>query len=79
MQSNEIIKFQGRMGERIRDVREARRCSQKMLAIRSGISQSHLSKIESGERAASLWNLWKISCALRVSPAYIMRTACVTA
>ena len=69
----ELIKFHGRIGERIRRVREARLFSQKLISQRSGLSQSQLSRIESGERAASLYSLTKIAEALRVSPGYLMK------
>ena len=70
---NELVKFHGRVGEKIRKVREARLCSQKLLSQRSGLSQSQLSRIEAGERAASLFSLNKIADALRVSPGYLMK------
>ena len=69
----EFIKFHGRIGERIRMIRETRMCSQKQLSQRSGLSQSQLSRIETGERAASLYALTKIADALRVSPGYLMK------
>ncbi|MCL1876349.1 MAG: helix-turn-helix domain-containing protein [Synergistaceae bacterium] len=69
----ELIKFHGRIGERIKKVREARLCSQKQLSRRSGLSQSQLSRIEAGERAASLFSLSRIADALRVSPGYLMK------
>jgi transcriptional regulator with XRE-family HTH domain len=69
----ELIRFHGRIGERIRRVREVRLCSQKQLSQRSGLSQSQLSRIEAGERAASLYSLTKIADALRVSPGYLMK------
>lgn len=70
----DLIRFHGRIGERIRKVREARLCSQKKLSQRSGLSQSQLSRIEAGERAASLYSLTKIAGALRVSPGYLIKT-----
>ena len=73
MKENELARFHGRIGERIRYVRETRLCSQKQLSQRSGLSQSQLSRIEAGERAASLYSLSKIAGALRVSPGYLMR------
>jgi transcriptional regulator with XRE-family HTH domain len=70
---NELVKFHGRIGERIRKVREARLCSQKQLSLRSGLSQSQLSRIEAGERAASLFSLSRIADALRVSAGFLMK------
>ena len=70
---NELVKFHGRIGEKIKSVREARLCSQKTLSQRSGLSQSQLSRIEAGERAASLYSLNKIADALRVTPGYLMK------
>jgi len=69
----ELIKFHGRIGERIKKVRESRQCSQKQLSERSGLSQSQLSRIEAGERAASLYSLNKIANALHISPGYLMK------
>lgn len=69
----ELVKFHGRIGERIKKVREARLCSQKQLSQRSGLSQSQVSRIEAGERAASLFSLTKIADALRVTPGFLMK------
>ena len=71
----ELIKFHGRIGERIRKVREARLCSQKALSQRSGLSQSQVSRIEAGERAASLYSLTKIADALRVSAGFLIKAS----
>jgi len=69
---NELVKFHGRIGERIRKAREERLCSQKKLSQISGLSQSQISRIESGERAVSLYSLIKISLALHVNPGYLI-------
>ena len=53
-------------------VREMRMCSQKQVSQLSGLSQSQISRIEAGERAASLYALSRIAKALRVSPGYLM-------
>ena len=73
MNDRELIRLHGRIGERIRKVREARLCSQKQVSQRSGLSQSQLSRIEAGERAASLYSLTKIANALRVTPGFLMK------
>ncbi|MCL2147004.1 MAG: helix-turn-helix domain-containing protein [Synergistaceae bacterium] len=70
----ELTKFHGRIGERIKNIRQSRLCSQKQLSQRSGLSQSQLSRIEAGERAASLYSLSKIASALRVTPGYLMNS-----
>jgi transcriptional regulator with XRE-family HTH domain len=73
MDDRELVRFHGRIGERIRKVREAHLCSQKQLSQRSGLSQSQLSRIEAGERAASLYSLSRIAGALRVTAGYLMK------
>lgn len=70
---NESEKFHGAVGDRIRTIRESKECSQKTLSRRSGLSQSQLSRIEAGERAASLISLTKIARALRITPGYLMK------
>ena len=64
----DLIRFHGRIGENIKEAREALLCSQKEISELSGISQSQLSRIEAGERGASLYRLAKIAEALKVSP-----------
>lgn len=71
--TSEAVKFYGYVGERIRTMREARDCSQGRLSRLTGLSQSQLSRIEAGERAASLLALRKIAKALRISPGYLMK------
>jgi len=54
------------IGERIRQLRESRRMTQSQLQMRSKVSRSYLSRIESGQMTPSLGTLEKISEALNV-------------
>ena len=72
--NDELMKFHGNVGERIRKTRKARLYSQAKLSRRSGLSQSQLSRIETGERHASLYSITKIADALQVSPDYLIKT-----
>ncbi|MGH8574949.1 MAG: helix-turn-helix domain-containing protein, partial [Gammaproteobacteria bacterium] len=58
------------IGRRVRQIRYARRKSQRVVAGLAGISASHLSRIESGERALDRRSLIvALANALQVSPA----------
>ncbi len=57
----------GRIGDRIRQLREARGLTQSQLQQRSCVSRSYLSRIESGQMTPSLGTLEKIAHALGVS------------
>ena len=74
----ELIKFHGDIGDRIKKVRQSRLFSQKLLSQRCGLSQSQLSRIEAGERAASLYSLSKIASALNVTPGYLINSIRLT-
>jgi transcriptional regulator with XRE-family HTH domain len=55
------------VGERLRTLRRHRRCTLKMVAERSGLSESFLSQIERGRSNASIGSLRRIADALGVS------------
>lgn len=55
------------VGERLRELREARNISMRTLAIRSGLSANALSMIERGRASPSVSTLYKLSEALGVS------------
>jgi transcriptional regulator with XRE-family HTH domain len=55
------------IGERLRELREARKISMRALATRSGLSANALSMIERGRASPSVSTLYKISDALGVS------------
>jgi len=55
------------IGERLRELREARNISMRALATRSGLSANALSMIERGKASPSVSTLYKISDALGVS------------
>jgi len=56
------------MANRIREVRRSKDITIEQMAEKTGISTSHLSRIESGSRALSLEHLIKISRALDADP-----------
>jgi transcriptional regulator with XRE-family HTH domain len=55
------------IGERLRDLREARNISMRALATRSGLSANALSMIERGRASPSVSTLYKLAEALGVS------------
>jgi transcriptional regulator with XRE-family HTH domain len=55
------------IGERLRELREARNISMRTLATRSGLSANALSMIERGRASPSVSTLYKLSDALGVS------------
>jgi transcriptional regulator with XRE-family HTH domain len=55
------------VGERLRDLREARNISMRALATRSGLSANALSMIERGKASPSVSTLYKLADALGVS------------
>jgi transcriptional regulator with XRE-family HTH domain len=61
--ANDICK---RVGQRIRDLRQAREWSQQLLADHAQIERSHLSRLEDGRREAGLRVLEKIAVALEI-------------
>ena len=71
-EERELVKFHARIGENIKGAREARKCSQNEIAGIAGLSQSQLSRIEAGERGASLYALSRIAKALKVRPGDLM-------
>lgn len=54
------------VGQRIRQLRQAKRFSQESLADTSGIHRSHMGEIERGECGISVATLLRVSWALRV-------------
>jgi transcriptional regulator with XRE-family HTH domain len=57
------------VGERLRALRRFRRCTLRMIAERSGVSESFLSQVERGRSSASIASLRRIADALGVSMA----------
>lgn len=55
------------VGERLRSIRRARRCTLRTVADRSGLSESFLSQVERGRSSASIASLRRIADALGVS------------
>ncbi|MGH3795533.1 MAG: helix-turn-helix domain-containing protein [Pseudonocardiaceae bacterium] len=62
------------VGNRVRMIRNARRKSQRVIADLAGLSKSHLSRIERGERALdSLAEIGALANALQVAPSDLMK------
>ncbi|MDQ3763226.1 MAG: helix-turn-helix domain-containing protein [Actinomycetota bacterium] len=62
------------IGQRLRQIRYARRKSLRVVAGLAGISRSHLSRIERGERALdSLSEIVALANALQIAPSELMR------
>jgi len=55
------------IGERLRELREARNISMRALATRSGLSANALSMIERGRASPSVSTLYKLADALGIS------------
>jgi transcriptional regulator with XRE-family HTH domain len=57
------------VGERLRALRKARRCTLRTIAARSGLSESFLSQVERGRSSASIASLRRIAESLGISMA----------
>ncbi len=53
---------------RLREIRESKYLSQRMLAERSGVSRPTIARLEGGEEEARYTTLWKLAEALGVEP-----------
>ena len=60
-------------GEVIRGLRRRRGISQEVLSGMAGISRSHLSMIETGEKSANVDTLWRIAGALDMKLSDLVR------
>jgi len=60
-------------GDRIREIREAKRLTQDQLAEKTGISKGFLSDVENGKRNISSEYLLRIANALNASVDYLLR------
>ncbi len=56
-----------KIGQRIKELREQKKISQKDLAYTSDIDRSYIASVESGKRNISIVNIEKISLAMEVS------------
>lgn len=67
--SEEIIKLENDVIERIQKERNSRHMSQMDLALEAGISQGYLAMIESKKKIPTITTIFKIAEALKISPA----------
>jgi len=65
--SNQEREFLIKLGQRIRNLREAKGWSQERLAEECGLHRTYIGALERGERNVAALNLRKISSALGVS------------
>lgn len=56
-----------KFGEKVRQLRLAKKLSQEALALESGIDRTYISDIEKGERNVSITIIEKLAIALNVS------------
>jgi transcriptional regulator with XRE-family HTH domain len=56
-----------KIGQRIKDLREAASMSQKDLAYSADLDRSYIASIENGQRNVSIVNIEKIAAALNVT------------
>jgi len=63
------------VGDRIREIREARKLTQDQLAEQSGISKGFLSDVENNKRNVSSDNLLRVANVLGASLDYLLRGA----
>ena len=56
-----------KIGQRIKELREAREMSQKDLAYTADLDRSYIASVENGQRNISIVNIEKIAVALGVS------------
>jgi transcriptional regulator with XRE-family HTH domain len=54
------------IGDRLREIRQHKKCSRDYLEQRTGLSQRHIALIESGQAIAPIEMLEKLACALEV-------------
>lgn len=62
------------VANRIKEIRNTRKMTQKELATKTGLSQSHIAMLESGERSLDLDLMVSISKELDVKPYELMPT-----
>jgi transcriptional regulator with XRE-family HTH domain len=56
-----------KIGQRIKELREASKMSQKDLAYKADLDRSYIASIENGQRNVSIVNIEKIATALNVT------------
>jgi transcriptional regulator with XRE-family HTH domain len=61
------VNIKQKIGQRIKELREQKKISQKDLAYTSDIDRSYIASVESGKRNISIVNIEKISLAMEVS------------
>lgn len=59
--------LQRKFGKRLAEVRQKKRITQEGLSFETGVDRTYISYIERGERNPSLFMLWRLAKALKVS------------
>lgn len=61
-----IVEIKSKIGNRIKELREIKRMSQKDLAYSADLDRSYIASVENGKRNISIVNIEKIAVALDV-------------
>lgn len=59
--------LQGKFGKRLAEVRANKGITQEKLSFETGVDRTYISYIERGERNPSLFMVWRLANALKVS------------
>jgi transcriptional regulator with XRE-family HTH domain len=62
-----MINIKDRVGNRIKELREQKKISQKDMAFTADLDRSYIAGVESGKRNISIVNLEKIAIALNIT------------
>lgn len=62
-----------KLGQSLKELREAKKLTQETLAYKAGFSRSYYTEVENGKRNISLINLKKLSLVLEVSICEILK------
>lgn len=62
-----IVEIKSKIGNRIKELRDVKKMSQKDLAYASDLDRSYIASVENGQRNISIVNIEKIAVALGVT------------
>jgi transcriptional regulator with XRE-family HTH domain len=68
-----MMDIKSKIGERIKEIRDQKKMSQKDLAYSSDLDRSYIVSVEKGNRNISIVNLQKIAIALEISIGELLR------
>jgi transcriptional regulator with XRE-family HTH domain len=73
MEAEKSVKIQRQFGARVRTLRKQKGLSQEALALACQLDRTYIGGVERGERNISLLNIHRISDALGVAPAELLK------